>query len=61
VKAEIVCVDGRWIAKVVDGGEIIFLSKPENRPGCAARVAFNWMEQTFGQTYSTFVIDLEDW
>lgn len=55
--------NSRWVAIVYgDDNSVIYRSSPENRAGCAARVAFNYMEQWYGRpSTDTFVIDLDDW
>lgn len=62
MRAEIVFRNGRWYAQIVNGDDIVFMSKAEQRAGCAARVALNTMEQMHGRPGTdTFVIDLSDW
>lgn len=55
-------INGRWISQIKNGEEVIFTSKPESRIGCAARVAINYMERTYGRpSTATFVMDIEEW
>ena len=62
MRAEIVFRNGRWYAQIVEGDEILYMSKAEQRAGCAARVALNYMEQMHGRPGTdTFTIDLDEW
>lgn len=51
-----------WFANVYVDGSLIWRSKAEMRAGCAARVGFNYIEQTYGRpSTNNFVIDLSEW
>lgn len=63
MRVEIVFRNGRWYAQIIDeSGTILFMSKAENRAGCAARVAMNTLEQMYGSPSTDhFVIDVGEW
>lgn len=54
---------GKWWAKIDDNGSIILTTiRPENRVGCAIRLAMTEFQMIYGEpSESTFEVNLDDW